>query len=330
MSDSVSETGKTTGADKTTKAVKADAPTIESRREQMRRAQMRNTQVRSNIVVMCTAVLFLAIGIFIGMVLPWHLFGSGTTPATTSTGTATAVTQIDPPDGDSQRAWITVPSANTKAGALIVDFHTDYQCPYCGLTEKSYGPLFKALNDSGDIIWRQHSRIFLDNNLSNDSSLRASIAAACVDVADGTKYADFHQMIFVNQPANEGTGYTDDQLRNQWPAAVGLTGDALAVMQSCYDTQATKQWVQDVEQNNLQPLKNQNPPNTYLYGGNDPIVDTDGTKTGTPGTEMGVTGTPSFFVNGVQFDLGSLFNSDATPMYTSTDTLLAMLTQLAG
>jgi len=304
-------------------AAKADAPTMESRREAMRRAQARNTQVRSNIVVMCTAVLFLAIGIFIGMVLPWQLFGSSAPAGPSTSG------PIAPPDGDAQHAWITVPSDATKANAIIVDIHTDYQCPYCKATEMSYGPLFKELNDRGDIIWRQHTRIFLDGMLNNDSSLKASIAAACVDVADDTKYADFHQTIFVNQPS-EGTGYTDDQLRNQWPAAVGLTGKALTTMQNCYDAQATKQFVQDVENNNMASLPNTNPPNLYLFGGNDPITDTDGSYTGTVGTEIGVRGTPTFFANGAIFGLGSLFNNDWTPLYTTADDLLTALQQIAG
>ena len=297
-----------------------EPPTVESRRDLLRREQYRREQWKSNMVVLAAGVVFLAIGIVVGLALPWDPFG---------TGGAKAPSMFVPPDGNAAAAWITVPSKNTKPSALIVDVHTDYQCPYCKITELSYGSLFKTLNDRGDIIWRQHTRTFLDGALQNDSSTRAAVAAACIDVADDTKFADYHLTIFANQP-NEGTGYTDDQLRNQWPVAVGLSDKALATFQQCYDAQQTLQFVKAVETNNLAPVKNPKPPNAYLFGGNTPIVDSDGKCSGTVGTAIGVCGTPTFFVSGVKFDLGSLFNSDGTPMYTTADDLLAMLTQLAA
>jgi len=315
----------------------SDKPTDEKREDFSRRlenvrAEMHRAQLRSNIIVLVTAVVFLAIGLFVGWMLPGQIIGGGVTPSTATSG-PTAPTgpaeQIVPPDGDAQRAWITVPSNNTSPNALVVDIHTDYQCPYCKVTEITYGPLFKALNDRGQIIWRQHTRIFLDRGIGNDSSSRASIAAACVDLADGSKYADYHQLIFVNQP-QEGAGFTDAQLREQWPAAVGLSGQQLETFQVCYDTQATRQFVEDVEQNNIQALPNQSPPNGYLFGGNTPIIDGEGRCTGTPGTEIGVCGTPTMFVQGVQFGLNEMFNSDRTPKATTPEELLALLQQIAA
>ena len=305
-----------------------------SRRLENVRAEMHRAQLRSNIVVLVTAIVFLAIGLFIGWMLPGQLFGGGggATPTAAPTGD-TAPTgpaeQIVPPDGDAQRAWITVPSNNANPNALIVDIHTDYQCPYCKATETTYGPLFQALSDQGLIVWRQHTRIFLDRGIGNDSSTRASIAAACVDVADGSKYADYHELIFANQP-QEGAGFTDAQLRDQWPAAVGLSGKQLETFQGCYDTQATRQFVEDVEQNNIQAIPNQSPPNGFLFGGNTPVIDGEGRCTGTPGSEIGVCGTPTLFVQGVQFGLNEMFNSDWTPKATTPEELLLLLQQIAA
>jgi len=238
--------------------------------------------------------------------------------------------QVVPPDGDSQHAWITIPSTTTKAGALIVDIHFDYQCPYCAKTEDAYAVNFETLNSQGDIILRNHTRTFLDGGLQNDASERAAVAAACVDYADNTKYAAYHNLVFANQPAKEGTGYTDDQLRNQFTSAVGLTGDALTTFQGCYDQQQTLQFVRDVEDNNLQPVANASPPNNYLFGGNKPNADdAAGQCTGTANAPIGVCGTPDFYVNGVEFSMGNLMNSDWTPQYKTASQLLTFLQTIA-
>jgi len=236
--------------------------------------------------------------------------------------------QVAPPDGDAQRAWITVPSSNTKSDAMIVDIQFDYQCPYCATVEDAYAVNFETLNDQGDIVLRNHTRTFLDKRFNNDSSERAAVAAACVDYADSTKYTAYHNLIFADQPPadKEGTGYTDDQLRNQFTATVGLTGDALTSFQGCYDQQQTLTFVRQVESNNAQPIANQTPPNNYLFGGNKPNADdAKGTCTGKAGSAIGVCGTPDFYVNGVEFTFGDLVNSDFSPKLTTVDQLLAFL-----
>jgi len=235
------------------------------------------------------------------------------------------VMQVDPPDGDAQHAWITVPSAHRVAGALVVDVHTDYQCPTCQIMEKVYGPMLQKLSDSGAIIWRQHSRIAYDQVLGNDLSLRASMAAACMDVADAAKYAAFHLMIFAGQP-----NFTDTELRDTWPAAVGLTASSLAVYQNCYDNQQTLGFIEDGELSNLQATLNQSPPNVYTFGGNKPNSDASGACTGAIGGTIGVCHVPDFYVQGVEFSLSDLFKADFTPKYKSTNALLTMLKRIAA
>jgi len=297
----------------------APAPVVKAR-EPIDRSKM-----LFNLVAIVLGIVLVAVGFMVGWLVRGEVSGITKTPA----ALFTPGQQVTPPDGDAQHAWITAPSANTKPDALIVDIHTDYQCPICQRTESIYGAMFSQLNDQGDIILRHHIRTFLDYVLSNNSSTKAAIAAACMDVADNTKYEAFHQLIFTNQPS-EGTGFTDDQLRNQWPAMVGLTGKPLATYQGCYDAQATSQFVKDSETNNIKAVPNQNPPNAYLFGGNQPIIDTDGSCSGTAGTQIGVCGTPTIFVNGVQVSLGVLLNNDWSPKAATADDLLALLKQAAG
>ena len=52
--------------------------------------------------------------------------------------------------------------------------------------------------------WSTHTMSFLDDNLHNDSSLRAASAAACA--ADAGRFGPYHDAVFAGQPAKEGAG----------------------------------------------------------------------------------------------------------------------------
>ncbi|MCL2490846.1 MAG: DsbA family protein [Propionibacteriaceae bacterium] len=249
-----------------------------------------------------------------------------------------AAPQVVPPDGNStdftKSAWIQVPGT-PKPDALIVDVQFDYQCPYCGKLEQGYDQAFADLAASGDIILRYHLRTFLDRFGGNSSSTMAGIAAACADVVDNTKYAAYHNTIFANQPATEGTGYTDQQLRSDFATAAGFTGDALTTFQACYDRRATRDWVAYSEPNNAGLVQNPNPPNTYLFGGNAPLYydPSTGQMTNdtTNGTAAGVQGTPMLLVNGNVISWGGLFDANGNPAIAQTaDSLLTYLQQSAG
>jgi len=98
----------------------------------------------------------------------------------------------------------------------VVDVWEDFQCPNCAAFEKAGGAQIQALATAGKALVVYHTWSFLDRlNASNpeetqQSSTRAAIAAACA--ADQGKFLPMHGAIFANQPATEGTGYTDAQL----------------------------------------------------------------------------------------------------------------------
>jgi protein-disulfide isomerase len=84
---------------------------------------------------------------------------------------------------------------------------------------------------------------FLDANLGNDSSARASNAAACA--ADAGKFPEYHSGVFAIQPANEGDGYTDAQLAGVATTS-GIAGPALTTWQKCTTSGQHNQYVDDV------------------------------------------------------------------------------------
>lgn len=130
------------------------------------------------------------------------------------------------------------------ADAPVLDIYEDFQCPYCGQFEASFGPALKALQAAGTVQVRYHVLTFLDGNLGNDSSTRAANAAMCA--ADDGKFAAYHEAVFANLPAEEGTGYTDDQLK-AFAGEAGITGPALTAWETCVADKAHNQYVVSVQ-----------------------------------------------------------------------------------
>lgn len=182
-----------------------------------------------------------------------------------------------PPNATASKNGVVVNPGKAKTGAPVVELFFDYQCPVCKQFEGIYGATLASLADSGEIELHYRNMTFLDNNLNNDASLRAGIGAACSDFAG--KYSAYHEQIYVNQPANEGDGYADAVLRDTIPATVGISGTDLTSFQACYDQQTTK---------------------AFVNGTNEAA------------SKDGVTGTPSFRVNGKDVPLSSFGNVQPT------------------
>lgn len=192
-------------------------------------------------------------------------------------GKAASSGSITPPNATADSKAIIVNPGRAKAGAPVVELFFDYQCPVCKQFESAYGSALTTMAASGDIELHYRTMSFLDQNLNNDSSLRAGIAATCVDVADTAKYSDYHNEIYANQPATEGGGYSDTLLRDTIPGTVGITGDALTNFQSCYDKQATKAFVNgmnDLGTQDMQAINKQvATPTVHVNGKDLPISD---------------------------------------------------------
>lgn len=115
----------------------------------------------------------------------------------------------------------------------------DFQCPSCGSLEKLNGPGIQQLANDGKVrlVWRPTA--FLDNNLKNTSSAAAINAFGCA--IDQGKTEDYHNVLYANQPSEEGAGWTQEQLLG-FGAQVGLTGSALDTFTSCLKANTYLGW----------------------------------------------------------------------------------------
>ncbi len=237
----------------------------ESRREALRRKQQAQAKAKRTQRIVIVGAIVLAVvvlGVF-GTIFVSQL----------NKPSATASAAI-PPNATADRSGIIVNPGKATQGAPTVEIFLDYQCPICKQFEAAFGSTLDDMASKGEIQLIYRTMTFLDTNLHNDSSTKAGIAAACADSSG--KYSAYHNAIFAGQPTSEGAGYTAQQLRVDFPATAGITGEALTAFQACYDSKATASFV-------------------------------DGTNE--LASKAGVTATPTIRVNGTTLNNNTVFQS---------------------
>ncbi|AAT88955.1 hypothetical protein ATY41_02075 [Leifsonia xyli subsp. xyli] len=126
------------------------------------------------------------------------------------------------------------------SGAKKVDVWFDAMCPVCGVFEKSNGETLANAVKDGSITLRLHPLTFLDR-LSNGTgySTRAAAALTCVGVHDPHKVLDYYQALFTDQPAENSSGLTNEELAKR------ATDLGIADISGCVDRSGPYQaWAQ--------------------------------------------------------------------------------------
>jgi protein-disulfide isomerase len=146
--------------------------------------------------------------------------------------------------------------------AVVVQEFSDFQCPYCRQFESSVMDRIVAdYIPSGQVRFEYKHYIVIDANVGGNESRRAAEASECA--AEQGRFWDFNNMVFANQQG-EGTGaYSDARLR-KFAEELSLDTEAF---NSCFNSRQYADQV-NVDQN--------------------------------LGRQLGVTGTPTLFVNGVR------------------------------
>ena len=156
-----------------------------------------------------------------------------------------------------------------------LEIYEDFQCPACKQFENAMGTTLDEMVAAGQVQVVYHPMNFLDAKLNNTSSTEAAAAFGCaVDAGITQKY---HDVVFANQPAQEGAGYTIEQLQSFGQQA-GLTGAELDTFKACVQAQTYAAWP---------------------------------TLSNAQASARGVTGTPTLFLNGEKVDTSKLTTVDA-------------------
>lgn len=164
-------------------------------------------------------------------------------------------------------AEVVAPGAEAEAGKPVkVVLYVDFICPVCKDFEAKNNAQLTSLRNEGKISVEYRALGFLDSRSSTNYSSRAANAAACVVNESPEKYADFVDSLFANQPAEGSAGLSDDKLKT-------MTTDIGAKdIGSCIDEKTYRPFVK---------------------------------FTTKEAAAIGVTGTPTVFVDGQQWGKGA-------------------------
>jgi len=116
------------------------------------------------------------------------------------------------------------------SGEDEIDVYVDFMCPICGQFEQTYGEQLQTAAANDEITLNLHPVSILDRYSQNtEFSTRAGGAAYCVAENAPDSFLDFFNYMFVNQPAENTAGYTDEELAAfAEQAGAGAAADCIA------------------------------------------------------------------------------------------------------
>jgi protein-disulfide isomerase len=111
-------------------------------------------------------------------------------------------------------AEVVAPGAEAEAGKPVkVVLYIDFICPVCKDFESKYNEQLTSLRNDGKITVEYRPLGFLDSRSSTNYSSRAANVAACVANQSPDKYAALVDSLFAKQPAEGSAGISDNDLK---------------------------------------------------------------------------------------------------------------------
>ncbi|WP_460802083.1 DsbA family protein [Microbacterium sp. GXF6406] len=99
------------------------------------------------------------------------------------------------------------------SGDTEIDTFVDFMCPICGTFEDTYGESLQSAAANDEITLNLHPISILDRFSQNtEFSTRAAASVYCVAAESPDSTLDYFNLLFDNQPAENTTGLTDDEL----------------------------------------------------------------------------------------------------------------------
>ncbi len=103
-------------------------------------------------------------------------------------------------------------SVGAADAGVTLTIYEDFQCPACKAFEAAQGARLSKLVQAGKIRIDYRPVAFLDRASTTNYSTRALTAVGCVVDQDPSKYAEFHRVLFENQPEEGTAGLTNEAL----------------------------------------------------------------------------------------------------------------------
>lgn len=171
-------------------------------------------------------------------------------------------------------------------GVPNVVVYTDFLCPHCAEYEAAYGSALEELVAQGKITVEHRTAYFMDGDTPG-ASHRAAIAAATADAVG--KYREYAKVLFEHQSSY----YPEKDLRETFAKQAGIEGEDLKKFQELLRTRAFKDFVE---------------------------------KSNAAFESSGVTGTPTYVVNGQKLVFGDQ-ETQQTLIEPNAESLLNAITK---
>ena len=163
-------------------------------------------------------------------------------------------------------AEVTAPGAEAEAGKPVkVVLYIDFICPVCKNFEAQYNETLTKLRNEGKITVEYRPLGFLDSRSTTNYSSRAANAAACVVNESPEKYSDFVNRCSRSSLPKAAPDCSDTELKKM------ATDVGAKSIDKCVDDKTYRPWVKHTTQE---------------------------------ASAIGVTGTPTVFVEGKQWGKG--------------------------
>lgn len=174
-----------------------------------------------------------------------------------------------------------VASAPNPSDVVDIQIYYDYLCPNCGVFEERNGAQLRAWIETGAATVEFHPiAVFSSKAADTKYSARAANAAACVAEFSPDQFFEFHEALFVDQPDENTSGLTDDELID---TATGAGVTEMASVSKCIESGRFRGWVSAATSRAVQG----------------PITGTD---------VAGVESTPTIIVDGQEFKYKTAFD----------------------
>lgn len=148
-------------------------------------------------------------------------------------------------------------------GPVKIDLYADFICPACQAYEAATKSTMDQAIKDNKVTLIFHPVAFLDDKSTTNYSTRSANASACA--SEGGKFREYVEALFTNQPPEGGAGLSDDELI-RIGGEVGLSDSSFG---ECVKDKKYRKWVNHVSDK---------------------------------GSERGVTGTPTIYVNGKEIE----------------------------
>ncbi|GAA2236317.1 hypothetical protein GCM10010401_05430 [Rarobacter faecitabidus] len=191
----------------------AGNPSSKSDRRESARAKaaaLRDEQLRREARGRRITLLSIVIGLLLVVALVGYIVVSGNKKTTVDPNAAAPPTATGVNGGIPFGSDGTAGSVND--GAINVEVYADFLCPWCARFEAANTGILDEYRVAGDITLVMHPLSMLSGGSKTAYSSRSASAFAYVTVHAPDKALAFNTILYAEQPAESGSGLSDDEI----------------------------------------------------------------------------------------------------------------------